>query len=90
MRIALFEAADSDVRASSAAWPGDRVETSALLMPSSRASVSPPAIDEAFLAKPASEPFVCASALWAALLAVLVLTAGGGLVSSMVGLALFM
>ncbi len=95
MRIALFEAAESDARASFAAWPGDRVETNALLMPSGPASVSAAAhepagvIDQALVVKPASEPLVSFAALAAALLAVVVLTAAGGVVSAMIALVLF-
>ena len=44
---------------------------------------------EAIVAKPASEPLVTASALFAALVAVVVLTAGSAVVSSMVAFVLF-
>ena len=86
MRIALFEEV-----VAAAAWPGDRVETDALLMPSGPPSAPAPApvTQDAFVAMPASEPLVSASALGAALLAVLVLTAGSGVVTSMVALVLF-
>ena len=92
MRIALFEEEEGNARASSAAWPGDRVETKALLMPGS-APTAPPSttttIHEGFVPPRASEPLVTASAAGAALLAVLVLTAGCGAVTSVVALLLF-
>ena len=95
MRIALFEAAESEGRSSFAAWPGDRVDTNALVMPSAPASVPAGAqgeaavIDQALVVTPASEPLVTFAALGAALLAVVVLTAGGGLVSAMIAVVLF-
>jgi hypothetical protein len=90
-RIALFEEALSNARTSFAAWPGERVETDALLMPASAApaAVTAPVIEEAVVATLSSEPFVSASALGAALLAVIVLTAGSCDVTSLLAITLF-
>jgi hypothetical protein len=91
MRIALFEEEEGNARASSAAWPGDRVETKALLMPGSPPTAPPSTttIHDGFVPARPSEPLVTASAAGAALLAVLVLTAGSGAVTSVVALLLF-
>jgi hypothetical protein len=92
MRIALFEENEGNARTSFVAWPGDRVETNALLMPASPlspAAVAPSTIDERVVRAPASEPLVTASAALAALLAVFVLTAGSAFVTSVVALTLF-
>ncbi|MDB4996322.1 MAG: hypothetical protein JWM74_3754 [Myxococcaceae bacterium] len=88
LRIALFEE-DDDVRASFVAWPGDRVETNALLMPATPSIVPPAAIVEPVVHAPGSEPLVTVSAAWAALLAVLVLTAGAAAVTPVVAFLLF-
>jgi hypothetical protein len=90
LRIALFEDDEIDLRASAIAWPGDRVETKALLMPGSAPAAPPPAaIEMPFVRPRASEPLVTASAALAALLAIVVLTAGSAAVTSMVALVLF-
>ena len=90
MRIALFEEERAARRASLVALPGDRVETNALLMPASPSWASPSttvtSVGDALVTPPAAEPLVTLAAAWAALLAVLVITAGAAAMASVVAL----
>lgn len=88
LRIALFEE-NEGARASFVTLSGERVETNALLMPASP-SWSPPSnvtpAGDALVAPPAAEPRVTLAAAWAALLAVLVISAGAAAMASVVAL----
>ena len=92
LRITLFDDddVDGDIRPSRPDWPGERVETVALLMPASSPSdVLPSTMETAFVPTPATEQRVTASEAWAALLAVLVLSAGSFALTGVVAVLLF-
>jgi len=72
-----------------AEWPGERVETVALMPPSMISILPHTLIENAFAPASTSDPFVTLREVWSALLAVCALTAGAAAVTPLVFLLFF-